>query len=57
MNVADYLNEIKERLLEDAVIVQFHIRRTRTTLTDGHIRARLELADGSMLEFSEYFKE
>ncbi len=56
MSVTDYLNAIKERLLEDALIAQFHIRRTRTTLTDGHIRARLELIDGSMLEFSEYFR-
>ncbi len=56
MSVADYLNKIKERLLEDAIIVQVRICRTRSTLTDGHVRARLELVDGSMLEFSEYFQ-
>jgi hypothetical protein len=30
--------------------------RERSTLVDGHIRARLTLANGSQLEFSEYMQ-
>jgi len=54
VEVSDYLDAIKERLIEDVAVIEFHIRRERTTLTDGYIRAKLRLRDGSMLEFSEY---
>lgn len=49
-----YFNTIKERLLNDPVIADFHILRERIMETEGHLRARLTLEDGSMLEFSEY---
>ncbi len=48
-----YFNTIKERLLNDPVIADFHILRERIMETEGHLRARLTLEDGSMLEFSE----
>jgi len=51
--IAEYLNLIKERLLTDPIISHFRIVRERVTVTDGHLRARLTLSDGSRLEFSE----
>ena len=56
MSTADYLDTVKARLIGDNLISEFLIRRERITLTDGHIRAKLELMNGSMLEFSEYFQ-
>ncbi len=55
MNTVDYLNAVKARLIEGIIITEFTARRERITLTDGRIRARVRLMDGSMLEFSEYF--
>ena len=54
MTIAEYLDLVKERLLTDPIISHFHIVRERATVTDGHLRARLTLSDGSRLEFSEY---
>lgn len=54
MNVVEYIESVKQRLLTDAIVAQFHLVRERLTPTDGHIRARLTLIDGSQLEFSEY---
>jgi len=52
--ISDYLNAIKERILTDSAVVSFRLIRERATLVDGYIRARLNLADGSYLEFAEY---
>jgi hypothetical protein len=54
MTIADYFDAIKDRLTTDPVVTSFSIVRERTTLVDGHLRARLAISDGSMLEFSEY---
>lgn len=54
MTVFEYLDAIKDRLLTDLVVSSFHVTRERATPTDGHLRARLTLTDGSLLEFSEY---
>lgn len=54
MTIVEYLDAIKECLLTTPVVSGFHVVRERDTLTDGHLRARLSLADGSQLEFSEY---
>lgn len=57
MNPLDaYLNAIKERLLNDPLIADFHILRERIMETESHLRARLTLEGGSMLEFSEYIR-
>ena len=56
MTVEAYLADIKERFVSDPIVVQFHVIRERSTLVDGHIRARLELSDSSQLEFSEYMQ-
>jgi hypothetical protein len=54
VTTTEYLASIKERLLTDPLVARFHVRRERSTLTDGYLRAHLTLRDGSQLEFSEY---
>ena len=54
MNTAEYVEGVKTRLLTDLLVTAFMIRRERVTAVDAHLRVRLELADGSLLEFSEY---
>lgn len=55
MTPSEYLDSIKTRLLTDPLVLSVQVRRERVTEADGHLRARLELVDGSWLEFSEYF--
>ncbi len=54
MTIADYLERVKERLLDAPIVSSFYIIRERVELFDGYLRARLTLKDGSFLEFSEY---
>jgi hypothetical protein len=54
MTIKAYLDSVKERLVTDPIVTRFHTVRERRTLVDGHLRARLELGDGSQVEFSEY---
>ncbi len=54
MTIAKYLDSVKERLLTDPQVLDFHIARERATSTDGYLRARLTISDHSQLEFSEY---
>jgi hypothetical protein len=56
MTIEAYLAAIKERFVRDSNVTRFHVIRKRSTLVDGHMRARIELADGSQLEFSEYMQ-
>jgi hypothetical protein len=56
MTIAAYLNAMKERFVTDPIVTSFHVIRERSTVADGHLRAQLELADGSQLEFSEYMQ-
>jgi hypothetical protein len=54
MTLAAYLDAMKERFVTDPLVTSFEVIRERSTLVDGHVRARIELTDGSQLEFSEY---
>jgi Family of unknown function (DUF6516) len=54
MTIAAYLDAMKERFVTDPIVASFQVIRERLTLIDGHLRARLELADSGQLEFSEY---
>jgi hypothetical protein len=56
MTIDAYLEAMKERFVIDLLVTQFHVIRERSTLMDGYLRARLALADGSQLEFSEYMQ-
>jgi hypothetical protein len=54
VTIEAYLNTMKERFVTDPIVASFQVIRERSMWVDGHLRARLELADGSQLEFSEY---
>ena|SRR5437764_909105 len=56
MTIEAYLQAMKERFVTDPIVTQFTVIRERSTLVDGYLRARLALADGSQLEFSEYMQ-
>ena len=56
MTIAGYLEAIKERFVTDPIVSRFHVIRERSTLVEGYLRARLALADGSRLGFSEYMQ-
>jgi hypothetical protein len=48
-----YLEVMQERFVTDPLVTHFQVLRARSTFMDGYLRARLALADGSQLEFSE----
>ncbi len=54
MTIVEYLDSVQYHLLTNPLVSSFRIIRERATLADGHLRARLALSDGSLLEFSEY---
>ena len=54
MTIDAYVEAMKERFVTDPLVTHFQVLRERSTLMDGYLRARLALADGSQLEFSEY---
>ena len=56
MTIEAYVNAMKERFVIAPMITSFHVTPERSTWVDGHLRARLGLADGSQLEFSEYMQ-
>lgn len=45
---------MKAQLLTDPLVELIDIRRERSTQADAHLRARLGLFNGDILEFSEY---
>ena len=54
MTIDAYLEAMKECFVTDPLTTHFQVIRERSTLMDGYLRARLALADGRQLEFSEY---
>ena len=56
MTIDAYLAAMKDRFVIDPLVTHFQVIRERSTLMDGYLRARLALADGSQLEFSEYMQ-
>ena len=54
MTIAEYLESVKALLLTSPIITSFQIIRERQTVVDAHLRVRLALSDGGLLEFSEY---
>ena len=56
MTIDVYVEAMKERFVTDPLVTHFQVIRERSTLMDGYLRARLALADGSQLEFSEYMQ-
>lgn len=56
MNIREYLNTLKERLLSDPKVASFQIRREREGTNEGYWRGIILFADDSRFEFSEYFQ-
>ena len=56
MTIDAYLEAMKERFVMDPLVTHVQVLRERSTLMDGYLRARLTVADGSQLEFSEYMQ-
>ena len=56
MNIPEYLNALKERLLSDPRFVSFQIKRERVGAIEGYWRGVVIFSDRSHLEFSEYFQ-
>jgi len=57
MNIADYFESLRSRILNDSFILHVDIIKERNRSKNGHIRARLVLVDDSILEFSEYIEQ
>lgn len=56
MMISEYLGGVKDRLLTDACVARFTIRRERATLSEGFLRVRLVFVNDDELEFSEYVR-
>ncbi len=54
MTIIKYLETVKSYLLTNSLVDNFQIVRERKTSSDGHLRARLSLAGGVLMEFSKY---
>jgi hypothetical protein len=54
VTIVEYITAVKQRLLTAQIVSSFKVARERVTLTDGHLRVRLTLLNGTLLEFSEY---
>lgn len=57
MNPVDYLSSVKTLLLNSPLITSHQFIREYEGLQKSYIRARLTLANDSLLEFSEYVEE
>lgn len=57
MNPIDYIESVKERLSTDSIVVSFDIIREFSNLNEGFIRARINLTNGDILDFSELTKQ
>lgn len=57
MNSMDYLESVRKFLLTDSRINGHQILREYEDVEKSYIRARLTLADESLLEFSEYIEQ
>lgn len=54
MNPIEYVASIKNRLLVDALILDYDVLAERASEWEGYIRMRVFLSDSSLLDFSEY---
>lgn len=56
MTIIAYQERVKAHLISSAIVTSIQIVREREDRMDGHLRIRLTLADGTLLEFSEYLR-
>lgn len=57
MNIAEYFESVKDRLLTDSFVIDFKILKYVDRSNNGHLRARIILSDNSSLEFSEFIEQ
>jgi hypothetical protein len=54
MNPIEYVESVKERLSTDSIVISFDVIREFASLEEGFIRARANLTNGDILDFSEF---
>lgn len=57
MNIAEYFESVKDRILADSFVIDFKILKYVDRSNNGHMRARVIFSDDSNLEFSEFIKQ
>ena len=57
MNIAEYFESVKDRILTDSFVIDFKILKTVDRSNNGHMRARIIFSDDSNLEFSEFIEQ
>lgn len=57
MNIAEYFESVKDRILADSFVVDFKIIKFADRSKNGHLRARVVFSDDSNLEFSEFVEQ
>ncbi|MCC6298564.1 MAG: hypothetical protein IT314_04655 [Anaerolineales bacterium] len=57
MNVGEYFESVKDRILTDSFVVDFKILKYVNRSNNGYLRARIVFSDNSQLEFSEFIEQ
>lgn len=57
MNIAEYFESVKDRILADSFVIDFKILKYVDRSNNGHMRARVIFSDESNLEFSEFIEQ
>ena len=57
MNVAEYFESVKERILTDSFVLDLKILKQVDRSNNGHLPARITFSDNSILEFSEFIDQ
>lgn len=57
MNIAEYFESVKDRILTDSFVIDFKILKYVDRSNNGHMRARIIFSDDSNLEFSEFIEQ
>ncbi|MDI6769356.1 MAG: DUF6516 family protein [Anaerolineales bacterium] len=57
MNIAEYFEAVKDRILADSFVVDFKIIKYVDRSKNGYMRARVDFSDDSNLEFSEFIEQ
>jgi hypothetical protein len=57
MNIAEYFESVKDRILADSFVVDYRIIKLVDRSKNGHLRARIIYSNESQLEFSEFVEQ
>jgi hypothetical protein len=56
MNPKEYAEAVYDRLASATFVIEYRTIREQVLSTNAHLRMRVNLIDGSILEFSEYIR-